>query len=79
MVFIGALSGIGLWILDVPLALAHAVIAGLLNFIPHTDPTLSAVFPIATAFVDALWKANVAKAYIAQDEFEPFFRYDHRL
>jgi hypothetical protein len=49
MVFIAALSGIGLWILQVPLALAHAVLAGLLNFIPNIGPTLSVVFPMAIA------------------------------
>jgi predicted PurR-regulated permease PerM len=57
MVFIAALSGIGLWILQVPLALAHAVLAGLLNFIPNIGPTLSAVFPIAIALLDEPWKA----------------------
>ncbi|MFQ4145408.1 AI-2E family transporter [Chlorogloeopsis sp. ULAP02] len=57
MVFIGVLSGVGLWILGVPLVLAHAVLAGLLNFIPNIGPTLSAVLPMAIAFVDTPWKA----------------------
>ncbi|MEG3849224.1 AI-2E family transporter [Microcoleus sp. herbarium19] len=39
MVFIAVLSGLGLWILQVPLVLAHAVLAGLLNFIPNIAPT----------------------------------------
>jgi len=37
MVCIAALSGISLWILQVPLALAHALLAGLLNFIPNIE------------------------------------------
>jgi len=53
-----ALSGIGLWILQVPLALAHAVIAGLLNFIPNVSPTLSIVLPMAIALLDVPWKAG---------------------
>jgi predicted PurR-regulated permease PerM len=57
MVFIGALTGIGLWILQVPLVLAHAVLAGLLNFIPNIGPTLSVVLPMSIALLDAPWKA----------------------
>ncbi len=57
MVFIGTLSGLGLWLLGVPLALAHAVLAGLLNFIPNVGPILSAVLPMAIGFLDAPWKA----------------------
>ncbi|MCX7595273.1 MAG: AI-2E family transporter [Fischerella sp.] len=57
MVFIAALSGIGLWILRVPLALANAILAGLLNFIPNIGPTLSVVFPMTVALLDAPWKA----------------------
>ncbi|MCG6137976.1 MAG: AI-2E family transporter [Nostoc sp. LLA-1] len=57
MLFIAFLSGLGLLILRVPLALAHAVLAGLLNFIPNIGPTLSAFFPMAIAFLDAPWKA----------------------
>ncbi|MGG6267485.1 AI-2E family transporter [Leptolyngbya sp. AN03gr2] len=74
MVFIGALSGIGLWILQVPLALAHAVLAGLLNFIPNIGPTLSAVFPITIAFVDAPWKAlAVLILYIVIQNIESYW------
>lgn len=57
MVFIGLFSGIGLWILQVPLALAHAVLAGLLNFIPNIGPTLSVALPMSIALLDAPWKA----------------------
>ncbi|CEJ44280.1 AI-2E family transporter [Umezakia ovalisporum] len=57
MVFIGFLSGLGLLILRVPLALAHAVLAGLLNFIPNIGPTLSVILPMTIAFLDTPWKA----------------------
>lgn len=74
MVFIGALSGIGLWVLQVPLALAHAILAGLLNFIPNIGPTLSAVFPITIAFVDAPWKAlAVVILYIVIQNVESYW------
>lgn len=59
MVFIAALSGIGLWILQIPLALAHAILAGVLNVIPNIGPTLSVVLPMAIALIDAPWKAIV--------------------
>jgi predicted PurR-regulated permease PerM len=57
MLFIGFLSGISLWILGVPLVLVHAVLAGLLNFIPNIGPTLSAILPMTVAFLDEPWKA----------------------
>jgi predicted PurR-regulated permease PerM len=38
---------VGLSAILVPLALAHAVIAGLLNFIPNVGPTLSVFLPMA--------------------------------
>lgn len=74
MVFIAALSGVGLWILQVPLVLAHAVLAGLLNFIPNMGPTLSAVIPITIAFLDAPWKAGaVLILYILIQNVESYW------
>ncbi|MGI0486755.1 AI-2E family transporter [Pantanalinema rosaneae CENA516] len=74
MVFIGALSGIGLWILQVPLVLAHAVLAGLLNFIPNIGPTLSVVIPMSIALLDAPWKAiAVLILYIAIQNVESYW------
>lgn len=74
MVFIGILSGIGLWILQVPLVIAHAVLAGLLNFIPNIGPTLSAIFPITIAFVDSPWKAfAVLILYIVVQNLESYW------
>ncbi len=54
--FVGTLSGIGLWILQIDLVLAHAFLAGLLNFIPNIGPTMSVVFPIMIALLDSPWK-----------------------
>ncbi|MGK7943963.1 MAG: AI-2E family transporter [Microcystaceae cyanobacterium] len=54
--FIGTLSGVGLLILRVKLVLVHALLAGLLNFIPNIGPATSVVFPITVALLDAPWK-----------------------
>jgi predicted PurR-regulated permease PerM len=69
-----ALSGIGLWILQVPLVLAHAVLAGLLNFIPNIGPTLSVILPMVIAFVDAPWKAGaVLILYLVIQNIESYW------
>lgn len=57
MVFIGVLTGIGLYLLGVPLSLALGVIAGLLSFIPNFGPILSAVPALLLAFVESPMKA----------------------
>lgn len=43
MVLVGALTGVGLWLVGVPSALALGVIAGLAEFIPYIGPLLSAI------------------------------------
>jgi predicted PurR-regulated permease PerM len=74
MLFIGLLSGIGLWALGVPLVLAHAILAGLLNFIPNVGPTLSAVLPMTVAFLDEPWKAiAVLILYIIIQNIESYW------
>lgn len=74
MMFIATLSGISLWILQVPLVLAHAILAGLLNFIPNIGPTLSVVFPITVALLDAPWKAiAVLIVYIVIQNIESYW------
>jgi len=55
-VFIGTLSGIGLLVLQVKLVLVHALLAGLLNFIPNIGPTASVIFPVMIALLDSPWK-----------------------
>lgn len=39
----GALTGIGLWLVGVPAPLALGLLAGLLEFVPYIDPVLAAV------------------------------------
>ena len=46
MVLIGALTGIGLWLFNVKLALALGVLAGLFNFIPYLGSVAAAVITI---------------------------------
>lgn len=57
MVVIGVVSGVALWLLGVPLVLANALLAGLLEAIPNVGPVLSVVPPMAIALLDAPWKA----------------------
>lgn len=55
-IFIGTLSGVGLLILQIKLVLVHALLAGLLNFIPNIGPATSVIFPVLIAVLDAPWK-----------------------
>jgi predicted PurR-regulated permease PerM len=55
-IFIGLLSGIGLWALQIKLVLVHALMAGILNFIPNIGPAASVIFPIMIALLDEPWK-----------------------
>jgi predicted PurR-regulated permease PerM len=54
--FIAALSGLGLWVLQIKLVLVHALMAGILNFIPNIGPAASVIFPLMIAVLDAPWK-----------------------
>jgi predicted PurR-regulated permease PerM len=54
--FIASLSGVGLWILQIKLVLVHALMAGILNFIPNIGPAASVIFPLMIAVLDAPWK-----------------------
>ncbi len=55
-IFIGLLSGLGLLALQIKLVLVHALMAGLLNFIPNIGPAASVIFPIMIALLDEPWK-----------------------
>ena len=71
MSIIAILSGLGLWTLGVKLALANAVLAGLLTFIPNIGPTLSVLPPALLALTDMPWKAiAVIILYIAIQQLE---------
>ncbi len=50
MLVVGALSGLGLWALGVPLALALGVLAGLFNFVPYIGAIVGAVPAVIIAF-----------------------------
>ncbi|MBZ5715707.1 AI-2E family transporter [Nannocystis pusilla] len=60
MTLVAALSGLGLWLLGVPLALALGLIAGLLGFIPNFGPVL-AVVPAALV---ALSQSAASAGYV---------------
>ncbi|MGC1309057.1 MAG: AI-2E family transporter [Phormidesmis sp.] len=74
-VFIFFFSFIGLVILGVDLAFAHALLAGILNFIPNLGPTLSMVFPVTVALLsDDPWKAiAVIVLYIIIQQIESYW------
>ena len=73
MVAIGVISCIGLLILRVPLPLANAAIAGLLEAIPNVGPTLSVIPPAAIALLDAPWKAGaVVILYVLIQQLEQY-------
>lgn len=73
-IFIATLSGIGLSILNVNLVLVHALLAGLLNFIPNVGPGMSVVFPVMIALLDAPWKAlAVVILYVIIQNLETYW------
>ncbi len=50
MTTVGFAAGLGLWWLDVPLALTLGVLSGLLEFVPYIGPILAAMPPLLMAF-----------------------------
>ncbi|MEB3336345.1 MAG: AI-2E family transporter [Leptolyngbyaceae bacterium] len=71
MAVIAITSYIGLLVLQVPLPLVNALLAGLLEFIPNVGPTLSVIPPALLAVLDAPWKAiAVIILYILIQQFE---------
>lgn len=63
MVVVGVLTGAGLWALDVPLAFALGLIAGLLDFVPLIGPIVAAAPAVLLALTvgptAALWTAGL--------------------
>ena len=71
MSVIALLSLIGLSVLQVPLPLAHAVVAGFLNLIPNIGPTLSVIPPMTIALLDSPLKSGfVFILYFLIQQFE---------
>lgn len=52
MSVVGILTGLGLWLIGIPLALALGLIAGLLAFIPNVGPILAAIPGLLLAVPD---------------------------
>jgi len=59
MLIVGTLTGLGLWLLGIPSALALGLLAGLLEFIPYLGPIVSAIPGLLLALTSgvdlALW------------------------
>ena len=71
MVSVGVITGVGLWLLDVPLALSLGLIAGLLEFIPFLGPILSAIPALLVAFTQDGWTPlYVLLLYLAIQQVE---------
>ncbi|MGF1523283.1 MAG: AI-2E family transporter [Leptolyngbyaceae cyanobacterium] len=74
MAVITLMSFVGLAIIDVPLPIANAFIAGALTFIPNVGPVLSVVPPTILALLEAPWKAiAVVVLYILIQQVESNF------
>ncbi|MEZ4385919.1 MAG: AI-2E family transporter [Nannocystaceae bacterium] len=52
MCAVGVLTGVGLWIAQIPLALTLGLLAGLLSFIPFLGPVLGAILPLLLGLMD---------------------------
>ncbi|MEM7795496.1 MAG: AI-2E family transporter, partial [Cyanobacteria bacterium P01_C01_bin.118] len=74
-VFIFSLSFFGLWFLGIKLVLAHALIAGVLNFIPNVGPTISLIFPAMVALISPEpWKVvPVIVWYVIIQQIESYW------
>lgn len=72
--FIAVLCALGLLALGIPFVLAHALLAGVFNFIPNIGPTASVIFPVSVALLDAPWKALVVIVlYIVVQNLESYW------
>jgi len=56
MLFVSVLSGLGLWVLRMPLGLASALWAGFCELIPNVGYIVAMLPPVAIALLDAPWK-----------------------
>lgn len=80
MLVVGLLTGAGLALIGMPLALLLGVIAGLLEFVPYFGPIVSAVLVVAVAFsegADQAWRAagvclvvQQLEAYVVQPQVQ---------
>jgi predicted PurR-regulated permease PerM len=76
MLVVGTLVTFGLWLLDVPLALALGVIAALAEFIPTIGPVLAFVPAVLLAFTVSGTKVlHVLLLYVVVQTFESYVLY----
>ena len=71
--FVAILAGICLYALGIKLVFANALLAGILNIIPNIGPTISTIFPMSVALLDAPWKSiAVLGLYIIIQNIESY-------
>jgi predicted PurR-regulated permease PerM len=71
MVIVGLITGVGLWLLGIPLALSLGLIAGVLEFVPFVGPILSAIPAILVAFTQGgMTPLYVVLLYLAVQQIE---------
>lgn len=74
MTVVGLLTGIGLWLLGIPMVFVLALLAFLLAFIPNIGPILAAAPAVLIAFTISPAKAlHVALLYIGIQTVESYF------
>ncbi|WP_169516938.1 AI-2E family transporter [Azohydromonas australica] len=74
MTVVGVLTAVGLWLLDVPLALTLGLLAALLTFIPNIGPILSVVPALLLALLQGPQHAlYVALLYLGIQIVESYF------
>jgi predicted PurR-regulated permease PerM len=65
MISIGVVTGLGLWAVGIPLALALGILGGVLEFIPYIGPIISAIPAVLIAFTVSPTKAlEVVALYV---------------
>jgi predicted PurR-regulated permease PerM len=71
MICVGALTGLGLWALGVPLALSLGILAGALDFVPYIGPIAAALPAVLLGFTQNPTTAlYVALLYAAVQQIE---------
>jgi predicted PurR-regulated permease PerM len=71
---IAILSGVMLASIGIDFALAHGLLAGLLNLVPNIGPALSVIFPLSVAIGGPAWKLVVVVAiYLLIQNLESYW------